>query len=227
MDEVLDDGPARHVAQDDQPADQKAEVLRRTEAEGEPGQRGGQKHESDDAQRSRNEGTDGGDGQGRTRAPLPGHGIPVDAGHHRSRLPGNAHQDRGGRPAVHGPVVDSRQQDDRRGGIQAERGRQEHADPGQGTHAGQDPDHRPDQTAQQGIKHVGRCEDRRETEDQILKSRFHQKPHPPLGRGTLSRESKSQNVPKEKPKVKSSVSHSLIRSMTPNRNPSTMSRVRR
>ena len=219
--------PPRHVAQNHEAADEKAEILRRPEAEGEPGQRGSQEHESDDADRSGDVGADGGDGKGRTRTTLPRHGITVDTGHHRGRLSGNPHQDRRRRPAVHGAVVNSRQENDGRRRVQAERRREEHADSGQGAHPRQDPDHRPDQAPDKGVKQIGRRKSRCKTHHEILESRFHQKPHPPLGKGTLSRESNSQNVPKEKQKVKSRASQILRRSMTPKRKPMTTSIVSR
>jgi len=85
--------------------------------------------------------------------PLRVHRVAVDAGHDRGGLAGNSHQDRRGRAAVHRPVVDPSQHDDGGGGIQPVAGRQEQADPGQGTHAGKHPDQGADDAAAEGVDH--------------------------------------------------------------------------
>ena len=67
----------------------------------------------------------------RAGAALARHGIAVDAGHHRGCFARNPHQDRGGRAAILGAVIDAGQHYDRLGGVEAEGRRQQNADPGQ------------------------------------------------------------------------------------------------
>ena len=50
------------------------------------------------------------------RAALPGHLVPVQAGHDRCRFPRDVHENGSRGAAIHGSVVDPRQHDDRRNG---------------------------------------------------------------------------------------------------------------
>ena len=88
--QILHDRAAGHVAQDHEAAEQQAGVLRRAEAESEPGQRRREEHEPHHAEGSGDVGADRRDGQRGpgTRPSLLGHGVAVDAGHHRGRFPG-------------------------------------------------------------------------------------------------------------------------------------------
>ena len=196
--QVLHDRPARHVAEDDEPAKKEAAIFRGAESEGEFRQRGRQKHQPHDAERPGDIGSDRRHGQSRTRPSLLGHGVPVDAGHDRSRFAGNAHENGSRRPAVHGAVVNPRQENDRRGGVQAEGRGQKHADPGQGTHPGQNADHGPDQTADQGVKDVRRRKNRGKTQNQILQAWLPSEPPPPPRQGNPQKRIKNPKGPQGK-----------------------------
>ena len=76
---------------------------------------------------------------------LPGHLVAVDAGDHGGGFPRDVHQDGSRRPAVHGPVVNPRQHDQRGHHVHPDGDRKEQGDGGRGTQPGQDADHRPDE----------------------------------------------------------------------------------
>ena len=116
--------------------------LRGAELHREIGQRRRQEHEPDDTQRAPDPGAPGADEKGGPAPALEGHLISVDAGDDGSRLSRNVHEDRGGRTAVHGAVIDPGQHDDGAGRAEAERRRDEQGDPRQGADSGQHPHHR-------------------------------------------------------------------------------------
>ena len=70
-------------------------------------------HQAEHADRAGDERGDRGDAERRARAALARHLVAVDAGDDRGRLAGHVEQDRGGRAAVLGAVVDAGEHDDR------------------------------------------------------------------------------------------------------------------
>ena len=124
------------------------------ELEGHFGERGREEGDDDGADGSREEGADGGGGQGHAGAALEGHLVAVDGRHDGGGLPGQVHQDRGGRPAVLGPVIDPGQHDQRRHGREHEGGRHEHGDRRGRPEAGEDADQRADENADQAVEQV-------------------------------------------------------------------------
>ena len=189
--EGLDHRSAAHVGEHEQPQEEQGEVLGRPQAEGEVGQGRRQQHEGDHRERARHEGANRGDGEGGARAPAAGHLVAVDAGHHRRRFPGNAHEDRGGRAPVHRAVVDAGEEDDSARGVEAEGGGQQEADPRQRAHAREHPHEGADEAADEGVEeHAGR-ERHSEAQGQVLQGLRHarlrpQRPKGPRGSGTLS-----------------------------------------
>ena len=101
-----------------------ARVLGRTESQREYASVGASSISATTPKRSGDERADRRDRERRTGAPALRHGIAIDAGHHRSGLPGNAHQDRSRRAAVHRAVINAGEQHDGDDRIQAERRRQ-------------------------------------------------------------------------------------------------------
>ena len=151
------------------------EELGRAELEGQGGQRQGHQHQAHGGDSATDEGADGRDGQGSARPPLLGHLVALEAGDGRGRLAGDVHQHRGDGAAVHGTVVDGRQHDDGRGGVQDE------GDGDQDGRAGgrPDPGQHADQGAQEAADHG---------EDQVVGCRAVAKPpisNPRLSNGYL------------------------------------------
>ena len=175
-----------HVGEHEQAEQQQRQVLRRTEAQGEVGQRRGQEHQAHHAGGAGDVGADRGDGQRRPAPPLARHGVAVDAGHHRGGLAGNAHEDRGRRAAVHGAVVDAGQHHDGARGVQAEGRGQQQADPRQRPHAGQHADQRADQAADERVHQNRRRQRDREAEAEVGERLQHQSPNGPRGSCTRS-----------------------------------------
>ena len=89
----------------------------------------------------------------RAAAALARHQVALERGHDGRRLAGRVEQDRGGRAAVHGAVVDAGEHDEGGGRVEVEGDRQQQGDgqrrpdPGQHAHgrAERDPDRRPHQ----------------------------------------------------------------------------------
>ena len=163
----------RHVGQEDEAENEQRGVFRRPEAQREGAERRRDHRQRDDAEGAGDERADRGDAERRAGAALLRHGVAVDAGHHRRRFAWNAHQDRGGRAAVLRAVVDAGQHHDRLGGVEPERHRQEDADAGERTDAGQHADQRADEAAEKGIEQHARLECDREAEQQAVDGRFH------------------------------------------------------
>ena len=63
------------------------------------------------------EGPHGRDAQGRARSSLAGHLVSVQTGHHRGGFAGDIEKDGSRGAAIHGPIVDPRQHDDRATGL--------------------------------------------------------------------------------------------------------------
>ena len=148
-DKGLEQGPGTEIAQDREAEQHDREDLGRAELQGDLRHRGSNEHQEKDSERPGDKGTESRDSQGRSRPPLPGHLIPVDAGDGRRGLPGDVDQDRRGRAAVHGPVKNAGQHDDRRGRGDGKGDRQEERDGRGGSDPRQDADQGADQTAEQ------------------------------------------------------------------------------
>ena len=131
-------------------------------------QRRGDEHEPQDRDGAADEAAEGGDHQGRAGAPSARHLIAFDAGDDRRRLAGNAHQDRGGRAAIHRAVEDAGQHDDadRRIEPECQRKQQRHARerPKPGQHA----DHGSPQAAEEAIEQSLPGERDREPGDELV-----------------------------------------------------------
>ena len=101
------------------PHNHKGEVVRRLEAFGHIGHERRAQHEQDHGQRASRKRGVGGDGQGLARFALLGHGVSVNGGGHRGRFARGVDQNRAGRSAEYGAVVDTGQQDHARGRIKS------------------------------------------------------------------------------------------------------------
>ena len=109
-------------------------------------------HQPENGNRAADEAADGGDHQRRPCASLASHLVAIDTGDDGGSLAGNAHEDRGGRAAVHGAVKDAGQHDDAGGWIEAEGERQEQGHAGQRPEAREDADNGPPQAADEAIE---------------------------------------------------------------------------
>ncbi len=97
--------------------------------------------------------------QGRTSPALPGHLVSVEAGDDRGSLSRNVYEDRGRRPAVHSPVIDPGQHDDRGHGRHAEGdGKKDRHRPDR-TDSGEDSDQGADEDADETVEEVQGLED--------------------------------------------------------------------
>ncbi len=114
----------------------------------------GEDHDDQRADRAGEERADGRDRQRRAGAPLARHLVAVEAGHHRRGFARQVDQDRGGRAAVLGAVVDAGQHDQRRRWRQMEGDRQQHGDGRHRADARQHADQRADHAAQQRVQQV-------------------------------------------------------------------------
>jgi hypothetical protein len=156
----------------DQAQHHQREVLGRAELEGQLGQG---RREGGQHQRGHAAGEEGAQPGGRERRPGPatlGHLVPVDHRHDRGRFAREVDQDRGGGAAVLRAVVDARQHDQRGHRRQRVGHGQQHRDGGHGPDAGQHPDQRAQQAADEGIGEVLQREGGSEAEGQIVE-KFH------------------------------------------------------
>ena len=160
---------AGEVGNGGQAEDHEGEIFRRPEFQGQGNQQGRQEHQTEDTEDSGDERTDGGNPQSGAGLAFPGHLVAVEAGHHRGRLTGNVDQDGSGRSAVHGPVID--------GGNDDNRGRRVHA-VGHGQKKGyahhradarEDPDRGPSQTAEESRKQIHRRQGDGKTQVKVRK----------------------------------------------------------
>jgi hypothetical protein len=126
----------------------RAELLRHAR------QRLGEDHDDDGPDSAGKERAEGGDRQRRSRSPVARHLVAVETGHHRRGFTRQIDEDRGCRAAVLRAVVDTGQHDQRGGGRQVERDRQQHGDGRHRTNAGEHADQRSDHATQQGIKQI-------------------------------------------------------------------------
>ena len=113
--------------------------------------------------------------------PCLGHLVAVDRRDHARTFARQVDQDRGGRAAVLGAVVDAGEHDQGRDRRQAEGDRQQHGDGGDRAKAGQHADRRAEQHADEAVEQVERAERRGEAEPEIAEQ-FHGG-SPPTGMG--------------------------------------------
>ena len=154
----LEHGTRREVDEDHHAQEHQGEVFGRSECQGELGQGRGHEHQAQDGDRPGDEGAEGGDAQGGSRPPLPGHLVTVETGDHRGRLARDVDQDRRCRTSVHGPIVDPGQHDDRRDRGNVKGAGQEEGDGRRGSQAGQHADQRSHQDADEAEEQVRRRE---------------------------------------------------------------------
>ena len=130
------------------------EILGRAELERHVGKRRREQRQDHGRHRAGEERAQGGGRQGLAGPALLGHLIAVDRGHHRGAFARQVDQDRGGRAAVLGAVIDAREHDQGRDRRQREGQRQEHGDGGQRPQAGQHADRGAEQAADEGVEQV-------------------------------------------------------------------------
>ena len=102
------------------------EIFRRAELDREFGNHRRKQGHHDRGDRARDERTDGGRGQRRTGAPALGHLVAFHGRDHAGGFARGVQQDRRGRAAVHGTVIDAGKEDHRRRRIHLGRDRQQH-----------------------------------------------------------------------------------------------------
>ena len=162
-----------HVGEEQEAEHEQRGVLGRAEAQREVGERWRHHGEHDDAEGAGHERADRRNRKRRPGPALAGHGVAVDAGHHRGGLARDAHQDRGGGAAVLRAVVDAGQHDDGLGGVEPEGHGQQDRDAGERADSRQHADQRADQAAEERVEQHVRAERDRETEAQAVEDRFH------------------------------------------------------
>ena len=111
---------ARKVRQDHQTENADRKVFRRFELQRKAGNIIRNERQRNQADRPRDKRAPGADCKRRARAPLLGHLVAVEAGHNAGRLAGEVDQNGRGGAAVHGPVINAGEKDQRRGRIHAE-----------------------------------------------------------------------------------------------------------
>ncbi len=170
-----------HEAEHHQP-----EVLRRAEADRDRRERRREEGQQHEARGAGDERPERRDAERRAGASLARELVAVERGHHRGRLAGDVHQDRGRRAAVHRAVEDRRehrQPGDRRERErhrQQQRERRERADPRQ--HA----DQRADEAADEAVVEVRRRQDDAEAGGEALE-RAHRPTSPRARAGAACR----------------------------------------
>jgi hypothetical protein len=159
---------------EDQAHDHEREVLGRAEQKGKTGQGLAEGGDDQGRHRTGEERADGRDAQSHAGTTLAGHLVAVESGHHRGGLAGNVDQDRRGRTAVLRAVIDAGQHDERAGGIESERNRQQHGNGRDRPDAGQHAYQSADETAQEGEAQVLERQCDAEAEAEIGKEVTHQ-----------------------------------------------------
>src|SRR6266542_5556658 len=145
---------ARQNNRRDQAADHEREIFRRAELQRYRRERRRGKRDQEGRGATGEERTECGDAQRRSGAYLPRHLVAVGGGDDRRRLARDVDQDRRGRAAVLGAVIDAGEQDQRRFRLQRERDRQQHGDGGDRTYAGQHADDGAEQNADEAVSDV-------------------------------------------------------------------------
>ena len=121
--EPLASTTAKHEAEHHQ-----REILGRSEQQRERGQRRAERGDQHGRDAAGDERADGRDRERRSGAALARHLVAVERGHHRGRFARYVDQDRRGRAAILGAVVDAGQHDQRADRRQSEGDRQQHRD---------------------------------------------------------------------------------------------------
>ena len=170
----MQDRAARQHHGEDQAHDHEREILGRAEDQRELGERGAERRDDEGRHGAGEERADGRDAERHAGAALAGHLVAVERGDHGGRLAGNVDQDRRGRAAVLGAVVDAGQHDQRAGRIEPEGDRQQHGDGGDRPDAGQHADQRADEAAEEGEAEVLQAERDAEAEAQVGEEITHQ-----------------------------------------------------
>ena len=132
----------RDAAQRHEGQREEREILRRPEQQRHLHQLRRQQHQPPGGEERADEGGDARQRQRLARPALLGHRVAVEAGHHRRLVAGDVEQDRADPPAIHRPVIDRGQQDQRRRRAEAQREGQRdqdrdavrRAEPGQRAH---------------------------------------------------------------------------------------------
>ena len=125
--------------------------------------------------------TDGRDAEGRACPALPGHLIAVDAGDDGGCLSGDVDEDGGGRPTIHGPVVNAREHDEARGERGAVGGRQQEGHGAYRSDTGKYTDQRADDHTDKAEKQVNRRQGDLETEVETIENVHGSPPQNPSG----------------------------------------------
>ena len=170
----LQDRAAREHDGEDEAHDHEREILGRAEDQRQLGQRSAERRDDEGRHGAGEERADGRDAERHAGAALARHLVAVERGDHGGRLAGNVDQDRRGRAAVLGAVIDAGQHDQRADGIEPEGDRQQHGDGGDRPDAGQHADQRADEAAQEGEAEVLQAQRDAEAEAQIGEEITHQ-----------------------------------------------------
>ena len=163
----LDERAAREHDRRDQPKHHERKIFRRTEFERELGKRRG---EIGDDQRRNAAGDEGADRRDAERGPgaaAARHLVAVERGHHRGRFAGNVDQDRRGRAAILGAVIDAGEHDQGRRGAESEGERQQHGHRRHRADAGQHAHQRAEETADEAVEKILPAQRHSQTECEI------------------------------------------------------------
>ena len=128
---------AQHRAHGGKGQHHQHEVFGRAQAHGKVGHVGRKQRHHHGGDGARHERADGRRGQRRTRAAVLGHLVALHGGDHAGRLAGGVEQNRGGRAAVHGAVVNAREEDHRGRDLDLGRDGQQHGHSHRRANAGQ------------------------------------------------------------------------------------------
>ena len=171
----LDERAARQHNRGDETEHHQREIIRRTELERELGER---RREEGDHQRRDAAGDEGADGRDPERGPgaaVARHLVAVERGDDGGRLARNVDQDRGGRAAVLGAVIDAGEHDQGGRRVEPEGERQQHRHRRHRPDPRQHADQRAEKAADEAIERVLPGERDAETESEIGQ-RFHCRP---------------------------------------------------
>ena len=163
----LEDRAVRQRDRGDEAEDDEREVLRRPEAERGAGERRGGEREDEGGDGAGEEGAERGGGERRSGLALLRHLVAVDGGDGGRALAGEVDEDRGGRAAVLGAVVDAGEHDQRRHRLEGEGDGQQHGDRCGRADAGQNADEGAEQHAHEAVDEVDRGERGLEAEGEV------------------------------------------------------------
>ncbi len=168
----LDHRAMREHDRGDQAEQHQREIFGRAELLGELRQDRCERRNQDRADAAGEERPERCDGERGAGAAALRHAVAVDAGHDGGGFARQVHQDRRGRAAVLGAVVDAGQHDQRAERAQAEGDRQQHRDGRDRADARKDADQRSDQATEQAEQKIERRGGDPEADRQIVKD-FH------------------------------------------------------